>query len=103
MKTLNIEKLTKYADLVILLPNTDNNRKYKRNLSLKIFLMAGFMLFDYIILCYLFSMLMYTIVGLIVAYFVYNYLYTHGLTFFVVIYGFLFKNDKKMMECLDEE
>lgn len=103
MKTLNVKKLTKYADLVKLLPNTDTHKKYKQTLSLKLFLMAGFMLFDYIILCYLFSMLMYTIAALIVAYFVYNYLYTHGLTFFAAIYIWLFKNDKKMMECLDEE
>jgi len=103
MKTLNVEKLTKYADLIRILPNTDNNKRYKRTLSLKLFAMVGFMLFDYIILCYLFSMLMYTVVALIVAYFVYNYLYTHGLTFFAAIYMWLFKNDKKMMECLDEE
>lgn len=103
MKTLNTEKLFKHSEIAKRLPNTIENRKYKRNLSLKVFLMAGFMLFDYIILCCLFSMLMYTIVALMVAYFAYNYLYTRGLTFFATIYTWLFKNDKKMMECLDEE
>lgn len=48
MKTLNVEKLTKYADLIRILPNTDNNKRYKRTLSLKLFAMVGFMLFDYI-------------------------------------------------------
>jgi hypothetical protein len=94
MKTLNTEKLLKYCEISKLFPHTNKNRKY---------VMAGFMIFEYIMLCYLFSMLMYTIVALIVAYFVYNYLYTRGLTFFAVIYIWLFKNDKKMMECLDEE
>ena len=103
MKTLNTEKLFKYSEIAKRLPNTIENRKYKRTLSLKLFAMVGFMLFDYIILCYLFSMLMYTVVAVIMAYFVYNYLYTHGLTFFAAIYMWLFKNDKKMMECLDEE
>lgn len=103
MKTLNTEKLFKYSEIAKRLPHTIENKKYKRNLSIKLFIMAGFMLFDYIILCYLFSMFMYTVIALIVAYFVYNYLYTRGLTFFATIYKLLFKNDKKMMECLDEE
>ena len=103
MKTLNTEKLLKYCEISKLFPHTNKNRKYQRNLRLKLYVMAGFMIFEYIMLCYLFSMLMYTIVALIVAYFVYNYLYTRGLTFFAAIYIWLFKNDKKMMECLDEE
>jgi hypothetical protein len=102
MKTLNTQKLLIYCEVSKLLPYTDKNKKYRRNLSLKLFAMVGFMIFEYIILYYLFSMLLHVIFASVVAYFVYNYLYTHGLTFYCTIYTWLFKNDKKMMECLDE-
>lgn len=102
MKTLNTEKLLKYCEISKLFPHTNKNRKYQRNIRLKLYVMAGFMIFEYIMLCYLFSMLLHVIFALIIAYFVYNYLYTHGLTFFATIYTWLFKNDKKMMECLDD-
>ena len=102
MKTLNTQKLLRYCEVVKLFPNTNKNKKYRRNLSLKLFTMAGFMIFDYIMLCYLFSMLVHVIFALIIAYFVYNYLYVKGLTFYATIYTWSFKNDNKMMECLDE-
>jgi hypothetical protein len=98
MKTLNAEKLRKYTETVNLL----RDRKYKANFSLKLLILLGFIMSNYIMLCYLFSILLHIIPASIVAYFMYNYLYAHDLTFFATIYIWLFKNDEKMMECLDE-
>ena len=102
MKKLNFEKLENYRQSLQMSPLTPENIKYRLNLSKKLFLLAGFMLFNFVALCYLFSMLVHVILAVIFAYLVYNYLYVRHLTFFITVYIFLFKNDKKMMECVDE-
>lgn len=102
MKKLNFEKLNNYIQSVKMSSLTPENIKYQIDLSKKLFLLAGFMLFNYILLCYLFSMLIHIILAMIVAYVVYAYLYARHLTFLITVYIFLFKNDKKMMECVDE-
>ena len=102
MKKLNFEKLENYRQSLQMPPLTSENIKYRLNLSKKLFLLAGFMLFNFVALCYLFSMLVHIILAVIFAYLVYNYLYVRHLTFFITVYIFLFKNDKKMIECVDE-
>lgn len=102
MKKLNFEKLNNYINSLKSLVLTPENIKYQINLSKKLFLLTGFMLFNYILLCYLFSMLVHIILAIVLAYIVYSCLYGLHLTFFITVYIFLFKNDKKMMECVDE-
>ena len=98
MKKLNFKKLEVYSYSLKSLPLT----RYRIDVSKKLFILLGYMIFEFVILTYLFGMILHIILALIIAYLVYAYLFAYNFTFLTTVYILLFKNDKKMMECLDD-
>ncbi len=102
MQKFNPEKLKEYTKKLKLLPLNIENKKYKKTLAVKVLLLLGLMLFDFVVLCYLFNIVLHTFIAIVLAYVTQHYLYKYDLNFYTEFYKFLFKNDKKMMECLDD-